>query len=115
MKLRRSGDRVDVVIDGLAADARVVSRGSSSTKWSGQVRSTTALYLRRPQEVGLPEAGLRSIRLSSSGQGGLELVVLAVQGATLSEPQTRVDGKSLIVSFASLPTQVTALTRGQLI
>ena len=114
MKLRRSGDRVDVVIDGLAADARVVSRGSSSTKWSGQVRSTTALYLRRPQEVGLPEAGLRSIRLSSSGQGGLELVVLAVQGATLSEPQTRVDGKSLIISFASLPTQVTALTRGQL-
>ena len=39
MKLRRSGDHVDVVIDGLAADARVVSRGSSSTKWSGQVRS----------------------------------------------------------------------------
>ena len=84
MKLRRLGDRVDVVIDGLSADARVVSQGSSLTKWTGQVRSTTALYLRRPQEVGLPEAGLRSIRLSSSGQGGLELVVLAVQGATLS-------------------------------
>ena len=114
LKLRRLGDRVDVVVNGLSADARVVSQSSSPTQWSGQLRAAAPLSLRRSQEVELAEAGLKSIRLSAQGQGGLELVVKASQGMALPDPMIRVDGNSLIVSFARLPIQTTALTSGRL-
>jgi len=114
LKLRRLGDRVDVVVDGVLADARVVSQSSSPTQWSGQLRASAPLSLRRSQEVELAEAGLKSIRLSAQGQGGLELVVKASQGTALPDPMIRVDGNSLIVSFARLPIQTTALTSGRL-
>ena len=114
LKLRRLGDRVDVVVNGLSADARVVSQSSSPTQWSGQLRAAAPLSLRRSQEVELAEAGLKSIRLSAQGQGGLELVVKASQGMALPDPMIRVDGNSLIVSFARLPIQTTALRSGRL-
>ena len=114
LKLRRLGDRVDVVIDGMSADARVVSQSSSLTQWSGQLRSAAPLFLRRFQDVQLPDAGLQSIRLSAQGEGGLELVVKAIQGMALPDPQIRVDGNSLIISFARLPIQTMALTSGRL-
>ena len=37
LKLRRLGDRVDVVVDGVSTDARVVSQSSSSTQWRGEL------------------------------------------------------------------------------
>ncbi|WP_392345647.1 hypothetical protein [Parasynechococcus sp.] len=110
LKLRRLGDRVDVVADGVSADARVVSQSSSPTQWSSQLRSAAPLSLRRSQEVELLEAGLQSIRLSAKEQGGLELIVKASQGMVLPDPQIRVDGASLIALFARLPIQTTALT-----
>ena len=114
LKLRRLGDRVDVVVNGLSADARVVSQSRSSTQWSGQLRAAAPFSLRRFQEVELAEAGLQSIRLSAQGQGGLELVVKASQGMALPDPMIRVDGNSLVVSFARLPIRTTALTSGRL-
>ena len=114
LKLRRLGDRVDVVVNGLSADARVVSQSRSSTQWSGQLRAAAPFSLRRSQEVELAEAGLQSIRLSAQGQGGLELVVKASQGMALPDPMIRVDGNSLVVSFARLPIRTTALTSGRL-
>ena len=114
LKLRRLGDRVDVVVDGVTTDARVVSESSSATQWSGQLRAAAPLLLRRSQEVDLSEAGLQSIRLSASGTGGLQLTVRAAQGTSLPEPKIQVDGTSLIVSFTRLPIQTTALTSGQL-
>ena len=80
LKLRRLGDRVDVVLDGISADARVVSQSSSPTQWSGQLRAAAPLSLRRVQEVALEEAGLQSIRLSAKEKGALELVVRASSG-----------------------------------
>ena len=114
LKLRRLGDRVDVVVNGLSADARVVSQSRSSTQWSGQLRAAAPFSLRRSQEVELVEAGLQSIRLSAQGQGGLELVVKASQGMALPDPMIRVDGNSLVVSFSRLPIRTTALTSGRL-
>ena len=114
LKLRRLGDRVDVVVDGVTTDARVVSESSSATQWSGQLRAAAPLLLRRSQEVDLSEAGLQSIRLSASGSGGLQLTVRAAQGTSLPEPKIQVDGTSLIVSFIRLPIQTTALASGRL-
>ena len=114
LKLRRLGDRVDVVVDGVSTDARVVSQSSSSTEWRGQLRAAAPLPLSGSQEVALAEAGLQSIRLGANQQGGLELVVKASQGMALSDPMIRVDGNSLIVSFLRLPIQTTALTSGRL-
>ena len=114
LKLRRFGDRVDVVVDGVTTDARVVSESSSATQWSGQLRAAAPLLLRRSQEVELSEAGLQSIRLSASGSGGLQLTVRAAQGTSLPEPKIQVDGTSLIVSFIRLPIQTTALASGRL-
>ena len=114
LKLRRLGDRVDVVVDGISADAQVVSQSSSPTQWSGQLRAAAPLSLRRSQEVALEEAGLQSIRLSAKEQGVFELVVKASKGMALPEPQIQVDGSSLIVSFTRLPIQTRALTSGRL-
>ena len=114
LKLRRLGDRVDVVVNGLSADARVVSQSSSRTEWRGQLRAAAPLLLRGSQEVALAEAGLQSISLSANQQGGLALVVKASQGMALPDPMIRVDGNSLIVSFSRLPIQTTALTSGRL-
>ena len=114
LKLRRLGDRVDVVVDGISADARVVSQSSSPTQWTGQLRAAAPLSLRRFQEVELVEAGLQSIRLSAKEKGVLELVVRASPGMALPEPQIQVDGSSLVVSFTRLPIQTTALTSGRL-
>ena len=114
LKLRRLGDRVDVVVNGLSADARVVSQSSSPAQWSGQLRATAPMFLRRSQEVELVEAGLQSIRLSANEQGGLELVVRASEGMALPDPQIQVDGSSLIVSFTRLPIQTTAMASGRL-
>ena len=114
LKLRRLGDRVDVVVNGLSADARVVSQSSSPTEWRGQLRAAAPLPLSGSQEVALAEAGLQSISLSANQQGGLALVVKASQGMALPDPMIRVDGNSLIVSFSRLPIQTTALTSGRL-
>ena len=114
LKLRRFGDRVDVVVDGLSADARIVSQTRTSTQWSGQLRASTPLSLRRSQEVDLSEAGLQSIRLRSSDQGGLELAVRAAKGMAVPAPQIRIDGTSLIATFTGLPIKTTALTAGRL-
>ena len=73
LKLRRLGDRVDVVVDGVSTDARVVSQTSSSTQWRGELRAAAPLPLGRSQEVELAKAGLQSIRLSANNQGGLSL------------------------------------------
>ena len=86
LKLRRLGDRVDVVLNGISGDARVVSQSSSPTQWSGQLRAGAPLSLRRFQEVALEEAGLQSIRLSAEEKGVLELVVRASPGMALPEP-----------------------------
>ena len=114
LKLRRLGDRVDVVVDGVSTDARVVNQSSSSTQWRGQLRAAAPLPLGRSQEVALAKAGLQSIRLSPNNQGELELVVKASQGMVLPDPQIRVDGNSLIVSFTRLQRQTMALTSGRL-
>ena len=114
LKLRRLGDRVDVVVDGVSADARVVSQSSSSTQWRGQLRAAAPLPLGRSQEVALAKAGLQSIRLSPNNQGELELDVKASQGMVLPDPQIRVDGNSLIVSFTRLQRQTMALASGGL-
>ena len=114
LKLRRLGDRVDVVVDGVSTDARVVSQSSSSTQWRGELRAAAPLPLGRSQEVELAKAGLQSIRLSANNQGGLELVVKASRGMFLPDPQIRMDGNSLIVSFTRLQRQTTALTSGRL-
>ena len=114
LKLRRSGERVDVVIEGLSTDARVVSQRSSPSQWIGQLRAAGPLSLRRSQQVELPAVGLESIRLSASAKGGLELVVKATQGMALPEPQIRMDGTSLIVSLEGLSVQTTALPSGKL-
>ena len=109
LKLRRSVDRVDVVVEGLPVDARVVSQRSSRSHWIGQLRAAAPLLLRGSQQVELPVAGLQSIRLSSNGQDGLELALKAAQGMALTEPLIRMEGTSLIVSFAGLPVQESKL------
>ena len=114
LKLRRLGDRVDVVVDGVSTDTRVVNQSSSSTQWRGQLRAAAPLPLGRSQEVALAKAGLQSIRLSPNNQGELELVVKASQGMVLPDPQIRVDSNSLIVSFTRLQRQTMALTSGRL-
>ena len=114
LKLRRLGDRVDVVVDGVSTDARVVKQSSSSTQWRGQLQAAAPLPLGRSQEVALAKAGLQSIRLSPNNQGELELVVKASQGMVLPDPQIRVDGNSLIVSFTRLQRQTMALASGRL-
>ncbi|MCB4394022.1 type II and III secretion system protein [Synechococcus sp. HB1133] len=114
MKLRRFGDRVDLVVSGLGSNPRLINQRSSSSRWFGRLRGSSSSELAAPQDVEMPSVGLATIGLKAGADADFELSVRAMEGMALPEPLIRVDGSSLIVSFRQLPISSTALQSGRL-
>ncbi len=114
MKLRRFGDRVDLVVSGLGSNPRLINQRSSSSRWFGRLRGSSSSELAAPQVVEMTSVGLASIGLKAGADADFELSVRAMEGMALPEPLIRVDGSSLIVSFRQLPISSTALQSGRL-
>ena len=114
LKLRRLGDRVDLVVSGLGGNPRLISQRGSSSRWLGRLHGSASSELTAPQAAALPSLGLKSVELKAATHSGFELSVQAMQGMALPEPVISTDGSSLIVSFRSLPIRTTAAQSGRL-
>ena len=114
MKLRRFGDRVDLVVSGLGNNPRLISQRRSSSRWFGRLGGRSSSALAAPQELTMPSFGLASVGLNAGADKEFELTVRAVEGMALPEPVIRIDGSSLVVSFRQLPIRTTVRESGRL-
>lgn len=114
LKLRRLGDRVDLVVSGLGDNPRVISQRGSSSRWMGRLRGSASTQQTTPQSVAMPSLGLASVELKAETDSAFELSVQAMQGMALPEPVISTEGSSLLVSFRSLPIRTTASQSGRL-
>lgn len=114
LKLRRLGDRVDVVVSGLGDNPRLISQRSSVSGWFGRLRGMTSSASTVPQEVAMPSLGLASVRLKAGTDSSFELSVRTAEGMVLPQPEVNRTGSSLIVSFRPLPMRSTAVQGGRL-
>ena len=114
LKLRRFGDRVDLVVSGLGRNPRLINQRSSSSRWLGRLRGSSSSEVAAPQELAMPSFGLAAVGLKARADADFDLSVRAMEGMALPEPLIRVDGSSLIVSFRQLPIRTTDLQGGSL-
>ena len=104
LKLRRSQDSVEIIIEGVGPQP-VVQHRQTGQSWEGRLTTQGKPGLRRgPQQVSMPELGLQSVRLAGSGES-YQLNVEGVAGRPLLEPLVSADGRNLILSFPGLTTQ----------
>ena len=114
LRLRRFGDRVDLVVSGLGSNPRLITQRSSSSRWLGRLRGSAPAALDVPQDVAMPSVGLAAVRLKAGADADFELLVTAIEGMALPEPVINSDGSNLIVSFRQLPIRTTVLQGGRL-
>ena len=114
LRLRRFGDRVDLVLSGLGSNPRLITQRSSSSRWLGRLRGSSSAALDVPQDVAMPSVGLAAVRLKAGADADFELLVTAIEGMALPEPVINSDGSNLIVSFRQLPIRTTVLQGGRL-
>ncbi|HGY5556424.1 MAG TPA: hypothetical protein ACN46V_05290 [Prochlorococcus sp.] len=101
LKLRRSQDSIEVIIEGVGLQP-VLQQQRSGQSWEGRLRTQGTPGLRRgPQQVSMPELGLQSVSLSGSGES-YQLKVEGVAGRPLLDPVVSADGRNLILSFPGL-------------
>ena len=108
LKLRRLPDAVEVVVQNTGAAPQLLQTTRGAT-WLGQLRLGAPTSLRLgPQQVALPEAGLRSVSIEGSGSG-YRLEVTPMPGLPLGRPIVSADGRDLILTF-NAPTQASLQT-----
>ncbi|HGY5550490.1 MAG TPA: hypothetical protein ACN46R_02365, partial [Prochlorococcus sp.] len=101
LKLRRSQDSIEVIIEGVGLQP-VLQQQRSGQSWEGRLRTQGTPGLRRgPQQVSMPEFGLQSVSLSGSGES-YQLKVEGVAGRPMLEPVVSADGRNLILTFSGL-------------
>ncbi|KZR80206.1 putative type II secretion system protein D precursor [Prochlorococcus marinus str. MIT 1342] len=104
LKLRRSQDSVEVIIEGVGPQP-VVRQRQTGQNWEGRLTTQGKPGLRRgPQQVSMPQLGLQSVSLAGSGES-YQLNVEGVAGRPLMEPLVSADGRNLILSFPGLTAQ----------
>ena len=109
LKLRRLGDRVDLVVSGLETTS--IDQSTPRHRWLGRLRSASS-ELTAPSSC--HAVSLEVCSTLAATHSGFELSVQAMQGMALPEPVISTDGSSLIVSFRRLPIRTTAAQSGRL-
>ena len=112
LKLRRLGDRVDVVVDGVTTDARVVSESSSATQWSGQLRAAAPLLLRRSKKSICQKLAFNQSVSALVAQ--VDCSCAGCAGNIFAGAKDPSGWHQSDVSFIRLPIQTTALASGRL-
>ncbi len=108
LKLRRLPDAVEVVIQNTGAAPQLLQTTRGAI-WLGQLQLAAPTSLRLgPQQVALPEAGLKSVSLEGSGSG-YRLEVAPMPGLPLGRPIVSADGRDLILTF-NAPAQASLQT-----
>jgi type IV pilus assembly protein PilQ len=102
LKVRRSADAIELVIEGTGADPRLV-QSLSSTGWQGQLSIAVPNGLRLgPQRLSIPEAGLQLVTLTGGGSS-YQIDVTPTPGLPLRRPVVSADGQNLVLTFAAPP------------
>jgi len=114
LKVRRLGDRVDLLVSGLGMNPRIVSQSLSSSGWVARLTGSSSLARSAPQQLAMPELGLEDIRLSPRSDSSFDLSVQASSRLSLSQPRITSNGSDLIVSFAGLLIGANPTMTGQL-
>ncbi len=108
LKLRRLPDAVEVVVRNTGAAPQLLQTTRGAT-WLGQLQLAAPTSLGRgPQQVGLPEAGLKSVSLDGTGNV-FRIEVTPMPGLPLGRPVVSADGRDLILTF-NAPAQATLQT-----
>ena len=108
LQLRRGANSVDVVVEGTGA-APVLRQRQTASGWQGQLQLNQSASLKvGPQTLTLPEAGLKRVSITGSGQM-FQLEVVPMPGAPASKPVVSADGRNLILSF-SAPSELVSKT-----
>ena len=101
LRIRRTQDAVEVVIDGVGAQP-VLQQRLNGQVWEGQLQlqGNPGLPNGR-QQVSDPASGLQ--RVAISGSGSLyRLEVVPAPGQSLKEPVVSADGRALVLQFSGL-------------
>ena len=101
LRIRRTQDAVEVVIDGVGAQP-VLQQRLNGQVWEGQLQlqGNPGLPNGR-QQVSDPASGLQ--RVAISGSGSLyRLEVVPAPGQSLNEPVVSADGRALVLQFSGL-------------
>ena len=95
LKLRRSQDSVEVVIEGVGQQP-ILEQRHKGRSWEGRLRTKGKPGLRTGshQQLSMPDLGLQYVSLSGSGES-YQLNVVAIAGQSLSEPVVSADGSNL--------------------
>ena len=102
LKVRRSANAIELVIEGTGAGPQLV-QSLSSTGWQGQLSIAAPNGLRLgPQRLSIPEAGLQLVTLNGGGSS-YQIDVTPTQGLPLRRPVVSADGQNLVLTFAAPP------------
>ena len=101
LRIRRTQDAVEVVIDGVGAQP-VLQQRLNGQVWEGRLQTQGPRGLREGlQQLSDPQAGLERVALSGSGDQ-FNLRVIAEGGQLLQAPVVSAAGNSLILQFSGL-------------
>ncbi|KZR71034.1 putative type II secretion system protein D precursor [Prochlorococcus marinus str. MIT 1318] len=111
LKLRRSQNGIEVVIEGVGQEP-VLEQRHKGQSWEGRLRTKGQPGLRTGphQQLSRPDLGLKYLSLSGSGES-YQLSVVAVEGRQLTEPVVSTDGRNLILSFPGVDTKAEQIGR----
>ncbi|KZR73538.1 type II secretion system protein GspD [Prochlorococcus marinus] len=111
LKLRRSQNGIEVVIEGVGQEP-VLEQRHKGQSWEGRLRTMGQPGLRTGphQQLSRPDLGLKYLSLSGSGES-YQLSVVAVAGRQLSEPVVSTDGRNLILSFPGVDAEAEQIGR----
>ena len=102
LKVRRSANAIELVIEGTGAGPQLV-QSLSSTGWQGQLSIAAPNGLRLgPQRLSIPEAGLQLVTLNGGGSS-YQIDVTPTKGLPLRRPVVSADGQNLVLTFAAPP------------
>ena len=100
LQVRRSPDGVEVVVQGVGPGP-VLRQAQGANGWQGDLQLSSPSGLRLgPQNLALPEAGLRQVSIQGSGSS-YRIEVSPLPGVPLGRPLVSADGRDLILSFTA--------------
>ncbi|GDX72898.1 hypothetical protein LBMAG39_13310 [Cyanobium sp.] len=100
LQVRRSPEGVEVVVQGVGPGP-VLRQAQGANGWQGDLQLSSPSGLRLgPQNLALPEAGLRQVSIQGSGSS-YRIEVSPLPGVPLGRPLVSADGRNLILSFTA--------------
>ena len=101
LKLRRTPDNLDVVIEGVGSQP-ILEQFQVGANWEGRLRTEAEPGLKKgTQQVAMPELGIKYVRLAGSGRN-YKINIETLSGTPALKPVVSSNGDNLVLSFPGL-------------